>query len=97
MSTEDDDPEDGGDRFEEMVEIYSCSTELEANRVIDELLTEFAAVVHNRKSSALPAVGEMGGYFIAVPADEAVEARAVLSRAHADGELDVATGSILGA
>jgi hypothetical protein len=83
---------------EELVEVYRSSSELEVNRVLDELLgpEEIQGFVHNRTSSALPAPSsETGAYFIAVSRAQEAAARRVLERARDDGELDPSTGEII--
>lgn len=87
-------------RSEQTVEVYRCNQELEANRVIDELLgpAGIECFVHDRASHALPVPSsQTGALFIAVPAAQAAQARSLLLQARADGELDDSGGQVLGA
>jgi hypothetical protein len=83
---------------EEMVEVYRCSTELEANRAIVEVLGPEAieAYLRDRVSRALPAPdAEPGGLFIAVPDSQAARARELLREALEDGALDGDEGEVI--
>ena len=82
---------------EEYIEIYRCNDQLEANRVVDELLGPggVEALVHNRSNGALPGAAESGGYYVAVPSDSAAEALQILTEARADGELEADSGELI--
>ena len=85
------------DSSDETVEVYRTSSELEVNRVVDQLLNPagIECFVHDRVSHALPARGEAGSYHLAVPRQQAGPALDVLRSARQDGELDISTGEIV--
>ena len=90
---------DAASEREELVEVYRCTLELEVNRVIDELLAPAGVecFVHDRTSHSLPAPSSgTGDYFVAVPRAQAAQAREILAQARSDGELDEASGRIVG-
>lgn len=86
-----------GDELMDLIEVYRCGAEMEANRVIDELLAPegIEGFVHDRTSHSLPSPAEMGDFFIAVPTALGARARIVLAQARAAGELDAQSGSII--
>jgi hypothetical protein len=84
---------------DELVEVYRCANELEADRAMIEILEEegIECFRRDRISHALPAPdAEPGAYFIAVPAAEAERARELLREALSDEALDREAGEILG-
>ena len=83
---------------EEMVEVYRCNSELEADRILVEVLEPegIATYVRSRASHALPAPdSEAGAYFLAVPAGDAERARELLADARDDEVIDEEAGELL--
>jgi hypothetical protein len=88
----------GGGEPDELEEVYRCNADMEANRAIVEVLEpeSIAAFRRDRVSHALPAPdAEPGGYFIAVPKDQADEARRLLAEALDDEVLDPDEGEVI--
>ena len=84
---------------EQLVEVYRCSNAMEADAAIIEVLEEegIECFRRDRVSQALPAPdSEPGAYFIAVPAEDAERARALLREAIEDEALDGAAGQVIG-
>jgi hypothetical protein len=83
---------------EEMVEVYRCATEMEADRALVEVLEaeDIEGYRRDRVSHALPAPdSESGNYFIAVPIADAERARGLLQEALADEVLDADEGQVI--
>ena len=97
MSADHGDSSANDDRLMVQVEIYRCGTEMEVNRVVDELLgpAGIGAFVHDRTSHSLPSRGGMGSFFVAVSSQDRQEARQRLLDARAAGELDPDSGAII--
>jgi hypothetical protein len=75
---------------DELIEVFFTGDEMVAQTAIEEVLAPagIEAFVHDRVSHALPAPASMpGGYFVAVPAEQAEEAAQALRDALADGAL----------
>lgn len=75
---------------DELIEVFFTGDQMVAKTAIEEVLAPAGidAFVHDRVSHALPAPASMpGGYFVAVPADRAVEAAQALRDALSDGAL----------
>ncbi|SRR6266498_2784676 len=75
---------------DELIEVFFTGDQMVAQTAIEEVLAPAGidAYVHDRMSHALPAPASMpGGYFVAVPADQAVEAAQALRDALTDGAL----------
>jgi hypothetical protein len=81
-----------------LIEVYRCTSPLEADRAILEVLEPagIAAFRRDRTMHALPAPdAEAGGYFIAVPSEDAAHARQLLAEAQEDEALDADDGDVL--
>ncbi len=75
---------------EDLTEVFRAPDQLACQAAIDEVLVpnEIPALVHNRVSHAFPAPASLpGAYFVAVPAEQAQQAAALLREAQADGVL----------
>jgi len=75
---------------DELIEVFFTGDAMTARTAIEEVLAPagIEAFVHDRVSHALPAPASMpGGYFVAVPVDQALEAARALRDALTDGAL----------
>jgi hypothetical protein len=75
---------------DELIEVFFTGDKMVAQTAIEEILAPAGidAFVHDRMSHALPAPASMpGGYFVAVPAEQAMEAAQALRDALTDGAL----------
>jgi hypothetical protein len=85
-------------RADELVEVYRCISEMEADRAMVEVLEPLGieSYLRDRVSHALPApVSEPGNYFIAVAEDDAERAREALREALEDDVLDANEGELI--
>ena len=83
---------------EQLVEVYRCSGEMEADRAMVEVLQPegIEAFRRDRVSRALPAPdAEPGNFFIAVPESQTGRARELLREALEDGALDADEGEVI--
>jgi hypothetical protein len=82
-------------KAEDFVEIYHAESQMAAQKIVDVLLTpaEIPVRIHDRIDQAFPSVGQPGGVFIAVPADQRERALAILDEAREDGYLDAEDGA----
>jgi len=83
---------------DDMVEVYRCVTEMEADRALVEILEPLGieGVMRDRVSHALPAPdAEAGSFFIAVHAEDAEKARDALREALEDEVLDSSEGELI--
>lgn len=81
-----------------MVEVYRCNSEMEADRALVEVLEPegIEGFRRTRMSRALPApAAEPGSYFIAVYASQAGRARELLAEALEDEALDAKEGEVI--
>ena len=82
----------------DLVEVYRCSSPLEADRAVVEVLEAagIAAFVRDRASHALPSPATgVGSIFIAVAGGEAGKARQLLREALEDRALDREEGMLV--
>lgn len=85
-------------RVDDLVEVYRCITEMEADRAMVEVLEPLGieSYLHDRVSHALPAPdSEAGAFFIAVNEDDAERAREALREALEDDVLDANEGELI--
>ena len=85
-------------RVDDLVEVYRCITEMEADRAMVEVLEPVGieSYLHDRVSHALPApASEPGSFFIAVNAEDAERARDILREALEDDVLDANEGELI--
>jgi hypothetical protein len=75
---------------DELIEVFFTGDAMTAQTAIEEVLAPagIEAFVHDRVSHALPAPASMpGGYYVAVPTEQALEAAQALRDALTDGAL----------
>jgi hypothetical protein len=75
---------------DDVIEVFRTADKMMAQTAIEEVLAPAGidAFLHDRMSHALPAPATMpGGYFVAVPANQAAEATQVLRDALTDGAI----------
>jgi hypothetical protein len=97
MANHDDDREQ--DEYPNLVEVYRTNRDMEANRILVEVLepARVDGFRRDRVVHALPAPdAEVGGYFIAVYAQDAERARDLIRQALEDEVLDPEGGEFLG-
>lgn len=102
-STDDLDSDDADEGFEmgTFVEVFSTDNEMVARMIIDEILRPqgLRAGLHDRRSHSMPAPASMAGTLgVAVPEEEAAQARTLLREAQKDKILygDEQDGHIVG-
>jgi hypothetical protein len=78
------------------VEVYRAASTQSAQKILDVLLAPegIEAMVHDRRDSMFPGVGEPGAYFVAARADQADRAREILDEAQRNGFLDPEDGEV---
>jgi hypothetical protein len=75
---------------DDYTEIYHTDSTAEARKILDVILLpqNIEAVIHDRSDKALPAAGQPGGYYIAVPGAQREQAAAILQEAVDNGYLE---------
>jgi len=103
ISGSDDDSDDAEQGFDmsRFVEVFSTDNEMVARMIIDEILGPqgLRAGLHDRRSHSMPAPASMAGTLgVAVPEEEAAQARTLLREAQKDKILygDEQDGHIVG-
>lgn len=103
ISGSDDDSDDAEQGFDmsRFVEVFSTDNEMVARMIIDEILRPqgLRAGLHDRRSHSMPAPASMAGTLgVAVPEEEAAQARTLLREAQKDKILygDEQDGHIVG-
>lgn len=97
----DDGDADGGLDMSTFVEVFSTDNEMVARMIVDEILRPqgVRAGLHDRRSHSMPAPASMAGTLgVAVPEEEAAQARTLLREAQKDKILygDEQDGHIVG-
>jgi len=81
----------------DLVEIFHTESIVVAQEIVDAILAPegVEATLHDRKDQAFPGVGQPGGFYVAVPADQREKAVGLIDEARENGLLDADDGNRL--